>query len=156
MRRNLFFLFLFLPLFSFSQGFVLPSIAIPGQISEGEIKSVVLKENLLGPKRLVFFADYFQKEETSANCLDCGVDKLEVKYSGRIFSPGILEPFIFEDKSPEELRLIESLIFPLILEQPYTLYLDLSVRVMSNPISIDKSADAGVYNSKFVCKLEEI
>lgn len=156
MKRNLFFLFLFLPFLGFSQGFVLPNITIPGQTSEGEIKSVVLKENILGPKRLVFFADYFQKKETGFNCLDCGFDKLEVKYSGRIFSPGILEPFIFQDKSPEELRLIEYLAFPLILEQPYTLYLDLFIRVTSSPISKDKSSDAGVYNSKFVCKIEEI
>ena len=54
---------------------------------------------------------------------------------------------MFENKTPEELVLIEIPIFPTILEQPFTLFMDLSIKASSKTIGTVLSDDAGEYRA---------
>jgi len=74
-------------------------------------------------------------------------DKLAVLFSGRVYSPNMAEPILFENKTPEELVLLEIPVFPTILEQPYTLFMDLSIKASSKPIGTVLSDDAGMYQA---------
>ena len=150
MKLLTFLLFLLVSHYCYSQNAVLPSIAIPGSTSIGGIKGAVLGENLFGPRKILFSGNLMNLErvETGSGKVALGKDKLTTLYSGRIFSPGIMEPFIFTDKTPEELVLIQGLVFPLMLEQPYTLYIDLEVKTSTKPTSASLSDDAGIYNAQ--------
>lgn len=152
MKRLPLLLFLLISPFCYSQSVILPSIATPGNTSIGGINGAVLGENLFGPRTILFSGNLMNLEraETGSGKVALGNDKLTTLYSGRIFSPGIMEPFIFTNKTPEELVLIQGLVLPLRLEQPYTLYLDLEVKTSTKSISASPSLsdDAGIYNAQ--------
>lgn len=157
MKKWLLFLVL-MPFICSSQDIVLKNISIPGATSMGIINGVVLGENLTGPIKVIFEKDpdkmVFQKTEERKSFRfregSTNLDKLTTLYSGKIFSPGILEPFIFENKTPEELSIMEVTVYPEHLEQPYTLFIDLKVQISSNPTTKNQtdSDDAGTYNAK--------
>jgi len=161
--KMLFFLAFLIPLFCSAQNIILPNINIPGSSSVGAISGAVLGENLIGPRQVIFLQDQMilQKNEigkksSGRSVAALNIDKLPTLYSGRIFSPGILEPFVFVNKTPEELALIKVVVFPLRLEIPYTLYLDLEVKTSSKPVSANQSDDAGMYNAKIIINLIKI
>lgn len=165
MRRIslLLFLVLLAPIISFSQNMILPNISVPGGISTGVISGAILSENLIGPRKVLFFGDQsvLQKEESGKKSLEFGfgipgIDRLATRYSGKIFSPGIIEPFVFENKTSEELSLMEITVFPKILEQPYTLFIDLAVQVSSKLVQDNQSDDAGIYTAKINIRLIKI
>jgi len=162
-KKILFFLVFLTPLFVFSQEIILPNINIPGEASTGVTKGIVLGENLFGPRKIIFSGDQgdFQKEKTGKKISEFGKqafrkNKLATLYSGRIFSPGIIEPFVFVNKTSEELALIEVRVFPTLLDQPYTLFLDLSARTSSKSIQANQSDDAGMYTAKILINLIKI
>lgn len=148
------FLILLLPIISQAQDIRLSDIPKPGEIGNAFRIGIVLGENLLGPYKVVFSGNApgdviptLSREETGLSGAGIGsFDKLATLYSGKIYSPtNMSEPFIFENKTPEQLIQMEIPIFPTILEQPYTLYLDITVQASTKPI-IDKfSDDAGEY-----------
>jgi hypothetical protein len=161
--RLLLFLVLLAPIIGFSQNIVLPNINVPGGISVGAISGAILSENLIGPRKILFFGDQsvLRKEEFGKKSLEFGfstpnIDRLATRYSGKIFSPGIIEPFVFENKTPEELSLMEIVVFPRILEQPYTLFIDLAVQASSKPVQNNQSDDAGIYTAKINISLIKI
>jgi hypothetical protein len=161
--RCLLFLVLLAPIIGFSQNIILPNISVPGEISVSAISGAVLSENLIGPRRILFSGDLsgLQREETGKKSLGFGfstpgIDRLATRYSGKIFSPGIIEPFVFENKTPEELSLMEIMVFPKILEQPYTLFIDLAVQTSSKPVQDNQSDDAGIYTAKINISLIKI
>ena len=150
--RFLVFLVLLTPLFCFSQEIVLSSMKVPGSTSVGVISGAVLGENLLGPIKIVFSSEQsdLQKRQVEKKSSKIGAgtsqpEKIPTLYSGRIFSPGIIEPFVFKDKTKEELVLLEAKVFPIRLEEPYTLYIDLTVSASSAPVKSNKSVTAGDY-----------
>jgi len=97
------------------------------------------------------------REETNSSGGGIGsFDRLLTLFSGRIYSPGISEPFIFENKTPEELVQMEVTMFPDFLELPYTLFLDLTVQVSSHPKSADVSDDAGEYGAVITVTLTQL
>ena len=57
------------------------------------------------------------------------------------------EPIIFENKTADELVLIEFPIFPIYPEQPYALFMDLTIKASSKPINMTLSDDAGIYQA---------
>ncbi len=155
-----------IPTLCYSQDIILKNISIPGTISVGIINGAILAENLIGPRKVIFEKDpnnmILQKTEDKKSFRfgegSSNMDKLTTFYSGRIFSPGILEPFIFENKTPEELSIIEVVVYPIHLEQPYTLFIDLKVQTSSKPVTKDQtdSNDAGIYSAKINISLIEI
>ena len=162
MKKRMLFLVLLTPLICYSQDIVLPNINIPGGTSVGVINGAVLGENLIGPRKIIFIWEQgdLQKiqiknkssrftEETSP------VEKIPTLYSGRIYSPGIIEPFVFKDKTQEELSIIEVKVFPIRLEEPYTLFIDLIVQASTDPVTSKKSIDAGIYTAKISINLIE-
>ena len=162
--RILFFFVLLVPFFGFTQDIILPNISLPGGVSVGAINGAVLGENLIGPRKILFSANKLQKEEVGKKISGFGVattnvDQLSTLYSGKIFSPGVDNVFVFENKTSEELSLLEVTLFPKILELPYTLFIDLVIRTTSKPISanpLEKSDDAGKYAAKILISLMEI
>jgi hypothetical protein len=150
----MFLVFLF-PLAAFSQEEIkLSDINKPGDTGIVEKQGIVLAENLLGPYKVVFSGNapgsaipVLSKEETSNSGGKSSFDKLAVLFSGRVYSPNMAEPILFENKTPEELVLLEIPVFPTILEQPYTLYLDLKIQAVSKPIIDKLSDDAGKYSA---------
>lgn len=162
MKRMLLLFFILLgPLICLSQSIILQNIKTPGETSRGAIKGAVLGENMIGPRKVLFLGEQMvlQKEEVGKNSFGLSaskVDKLPTFYSGKIFSPGIIEPFVFENKTPEELILLEIIFYPTILEQPYTLYIDLTVLTSTKPISAPESDDAGEYTARLSITLTEI
>lgn len=161
--KLLFILFLLTPLYCLSQEYILPNINSPGGFSIGVVKGAVISENLIGPRKIIFSGNQLalQRKETENlstgnNAKASNTDLLTTLYSGRIFSPGILEPYVFNNKTPSELVLIEVMIFPVRLEEPYTLFIDLEVQTSSKPILANQSDDAGVYNAKIIVNLIEI
>lgn len=163
-RKLLMFLVFLVPIFCFAQDIILPNINIPGGFSIGTINGAVLGENLIGPRKILFSGSQFQREEVGKKVSGFGVaatniDQLSTLYSGKIFSPGVDKVFVFENKTAEELALLEVTVFPKILEQPYTLFIDLVIRTTSKPISVissEKSDDAGKYTAKILITLIEI
>lgn len=151
--KLLFYLALLTPILCNSQNnLILPSIAVPGSTSIGVFNGVILGQNLMGPRRISFSGNQMNLERKETGRTTSGssttrasTDKLTTLFSGRIFSPGLSEYFKFENKTQEELTLIEVRVFPIRLEQPYTLCLDLKVQVSTKPISVNQSDDAGVY-----------
>lgn len=165
-RKLLLLLVLIAPFFCNAQNLVLPNISIPGGIRIGAMNGAVLGENLIGPRKILFSGNQLilQREETGNKPTGFGVaapniDKLPTLYSGRIFSEGIIEPYVFTNKTPEELVLIEVTVFPKILEQPYTLFIDLVVQTSSKPVQAsqtNQSDDAGEYKAKILVSIIEI
>jgi len=161
-KEMLLFLVLLIPLFCTSQNLILPNINVPGEVSLGAIKGAVLGENLMGPRKITFAGNKmnFQRPETgggsSGSNIEANIDKLETWYSGKIYSPGIAEPFIFTNKTGEELILIEVSVFPTRLEQPYTLLMDLDIRTKTKPISANQSDDAGIYTAQLLINITQI
>jgi len=160
--KLLLFLVLLTPLICCSQDIVLSNINIPGKTSVGVINGAVLGENLLGPKRIIFVWEQgdlqkiqTEKKSSKFTVETSHVEKIPTLYSGRIFSPGIIEPFVFKDKTQEELSILEVKVFPIRLEEPYTLFIDLIVQVSSEPVKSNKSIDAGDYTAKISIKLIE-
>jgi len=157
--RFLVFLVLLTPLFGFSQEIVLSSMKVPGSTSVGVISGAVLGENLLGPRKIVFFSEQSNLQKRSVEKKSTKVssdNSVLTLYSGRIFSPGIAEPFVFKDKTKEELVLLEAKVFPIRLEEPYTLYIDLTVSASSTPAKSNKSVEAGDYIANLSINLIEI
>jgi hypothetical protein len=133
---------------------------VPGSTSVGVISGAVLGENLLGPRKIVFFSEQgnLQKRPVEKNLSHVSSDtsqaeKIPTLYSGRIFSPGITAPFVFKDKTQEELAILEAKVFPIKLEEPYTLYIDLTVQASSMPVKSNKSVDAGDYTANLSINL---
>jgi hypothetical protein len=158
--RFLVILVLLTPLFCLSQEIVLSSIKVPGSTSVGVISGAVLDENLLGPRKIIFFSEQGDLQKRQAEKKSSGIgaetsqsEKIPTLYSGRIFSPGIIEPFVFKDKTKEELTILEVKVFPIRLEEPYTLYIDLTVQASSPPVKSNKSVDAGDYTANLSINL---
>lgn len=151
--KLLFYLSLFTPIICYSQNnLVLPSIAVPGSTSIGVFNGVVLGQNLMGPRRITFTGNQMNLErketgETSGSSTGA-IDKLATLFTLRIFSPGITQPVLLENKTQEELNLIELRVFPVNMGMPYNLFLDLKVQVSTKPISASLSDDAGVYDAR--------
>lgn len=129
----------------------LSDINKPGENGVVEQLGIVLAENLFGPHKVVFSGNApggaiptLSKEEQGKSG---SFDKLEVLFSGKIYSPNMAEAILFENKTPEELVLMEISIFPTILEQPFTLFMDLSIKASSKPIGTVLSDDAGIYRA---------
>jgi hypothetical protein len=147
------FLSLFFSRAAFSQEEIkLSNIQKPGDTGIAAKPGIVLAENFLGPCKVTFSGNSpghsvpaLSKEEAGPSGGRGSFDKLAVLYSGRVYSPNLAEPVLFENKTPEELALLEIPVFPTILEQPYTLLLDLTIRAASKPIPGALSDDAGVY-----------
>jgi hypothetical protein len=130
----------------------LSNIQKPGDASVAAKPGIVLAENYLGPCKVTFSGNSpghavpaLAREEAGPGGGKGTFDKLVVLFSGRVYSPNMAEPVIFENKTPEELALLEIPVFPTIPEQPYTLLLDLTIRAASKPIPSTLSDDAGVY-----------
>lgn len=160
-RKLLMFLVFLVPIFCLAQDIILPNISTPSGFSIGTMNGVMLGENLIGPRKILFSGSQFQREEMGIKISGFGVrapniDKLQTFFSGRIFSPGIIEPFVFENRTPEELNMLEITVFPKILEQPYSLFMDLIIRTSSKPISAEQSDDTGKYETKILITLIEI
>jgi hypothetical protein len=132
----------------------LSDINKPGENGIAEKQGILLGENLFGPHKLVFSGNspgtvlpVLSKEEQGKMGGKGTFDKLAVLFSGKIYSPNMTEPIMFENKMPEELVLLEIPIFPTILEQPYTLFMDLTIKASSKPIGMALVDDAGVYRA---------
>jgi hypothetical protein len=132
----------------------LTDIAKPGDMGIAEQKAIVLAENMFGPCKVVFSGNapgsalpVLSKEEQGKWGAKGSFDKLEIVFSGKIYSPNLGEPFLFENKTPEELGLLEIPIFPIILEQPYPLFMDLTIKAKSKPIGSALLDDAGIYRA---------
>lgn len=146
-------LILLFPFLLFSDEIKLTNITVPGGSGNAIRIGMVLGENLIGPYRVVFSGKapgssvpVLSREETNSSRSGCGsYDKLLTLFSGKLYSPGISEPFVFENKTPEELIHMEVTMSPYILEQPYTLYIDLTIQASSHPKDADVSDDAGTY-----------
>jgi len=150
------FLLLVFPFSLFAQEQInLGDINKPGDEVISEKTGIVLAENLFGLYKVVFSGNapgialpVLSKEEIEDSGSSIGsFDSLVTLYSGKIYSPNMLEPFVFEDKTAEELVLMEIPIFPAILEQPFNLYMDLKVHIASKPINDKLSDDAGNYSA---------
>ena len=155
MKRIIIYLILFLPFFSFSQEFVLSKILIPGEEKISEQKAVLISKDTFGPKKIFLSSQCLKKQEEGENTSG-EIDQLQTSYSGLIYSPGIIEPFRFDNISPEELRMLDIVVYPSYLEQPYSLYLDLIIKYSSKAINSNQSDDAGVYNTKLIIKINEL
>jgi len=136
------------------QEIILPDINTPGGNVIAERKGIILAENIFGPRKVIFSGlapgsavPVLSKEEQGRSNGKRAFDKLEMSFSGKIYSPNMLEPVIFENKKPEELVRLEFLIFPNILEQTYTLFMDLSIKANSSPIGTGLLDDAGIYRA---------
>lgn len=130
----------------------LSDINKPGENGFVEQRGIVLAENILGPHKVVFSGNApggaiptLSKEEQGRSGGKGVFDKLEVLFSGKIYSSNMAEPILFENKTPEELVLMEIPIFPTILEQPFMLFMDLSIKASSKPLGAVLSDDAGAY-----------
>ena len=160
--KVLFFLFLLAPFICLSQELVLPKTNIAITKNASVISSAVLGENIIGPRKILFFGDQLdlqRKEEgnsSSRNNVKGVFELLPTHFSGRIHSPGIIEPFIFTDKSPAEMLLMEVTVFPIHLEEPYTLFIDLEVKTSPKSKPDNQSFDAGIYNAIINVNLTEI
>ncbi|MGB8953393.1 MAG: hypothetical protein WCC06_12100 [Candidatus Aminicenantales bacterium] len=131
----------------------LSDINKPGENGIVEQQGIVLAENLLGPHKVVFSGNspgsvipVLSKEEQGTSGVK-NFDKLAVLFSGKIYSPNMAEPILFENKTPEELVLLEIPVFPTILEQPYAVYLDLEIQARSKAVSEKLSDDNGIYQA---------
>ncbi len=147
--NKLLIMFFLLPTICFSQDIILPSISVPGGTGNMVIKGALLDENLVGPSTIAFSGNSFQKQRTKKST----IDELSTLYSGRIYSPGIIAPFVFENKTPEELYQIEVRVFPIMLEMPYSLYFDLTIQASSKSISSGDLDEAGQYNANITINL---
>lgn len=158
--KNCFFivlLFIFLPLFSISQNNINLVINNSPQEKIPLFKGQLIQENLFGPKKLNFVGKFdFEKLPGKKSRKDIEPRKLNVLYSGRIFSPGIIEDILFENKSSEELKILELQIYPKILEQPYSLYWDLTISIPPAKPFSGISNDAGEYLSNFSIQLNPL
>jgi hypothetical protein len=132
----------------------LTDIAKPGAMGIAEQKGIVLAENTFGPCTVVFSGNapgsalpVLSKEEQGKWGGKGSFDKLTVLFSGKIYSPNMAEPIVFENKTPEELTLLEIPVFPVILEQPYPLFMDLTVKALSKPVGPSLMDDAGSYRA---------
>lgn len=161
MKKLISLLIILLPLLLFSQELILSNILIPGEEKISEQKAFLISENIQGPKKILLTAEYLRRHEERLSSSIRGfnqseIDELKTLYSGMIYSPGIVKPFVFNNILPEELAQLDIVVFPNYLEQPYSLYLDLTVKYSSKPIGDKKSDDAGVYNGKLIIKIVEL
>lgn len=155
------FLICLIPFTGFSQEIVLKSVSAPGQSSIIVVDQLLQFENNVGPKKVTFPSNemILKRQESEKGLFGTkglGIDELQTFYSGKIFSEDIQEPFIFENKTPEELRTLEIAIFPNFLERPYTLYLSLKIEIISDPISSNNSDDAGRYTARFSVSINKL
>ncbi|MFA5095474.1 MAG: hypothetical protein WC447_02335 [Candidatus Paceibacterota bacterium] len=143
-------------IFSFSllsqEQIKLANINKPGDVVISEKIGIVLAENLFGPHKVVFSGNspgspvpVLSREEKSNSGGKNSFDKLVILFSGKIYSPNMAEPILFENKTAEQIVLLEIPVFPTILEQPFNLYLDLKIQTVSKPINNKLSDDAGEY-----------
>ena len=155
----MFLVFLF-PSVAFSQQEIkLSDINKPGETGIGEKLGIMLAENLIGPYEVMFSGNspgnavpVLSKQETGKSSFD----KLAVLFSGKIYSPNMAEPIMFENKTPEEIVLLKIPVYPTILEQPYMLFMDLSIKASSKSISAELSDDAGIYQAVLNVSLVKI
>lgn len=129
--------------------------------SRTELPAPIIFRNVRGPVKILFFGDRMtlERKESAKKSFgrsSGGVDKLETLYSGRIYSEGISETIIFENKTEEELKALDLVVFPKMLEMPYELNIHLTVKLLSDPILSDNSDDAGNYRGEILIKLKNI
>lgn len=164
MKRKFLFLFVLMtPFICYSQNIRSVDINILNNTNTGHINGVVLGENLIGPRKIVFSGNEMTLERRErVNIISefgfssSKTDRLETMYSGKIFSEGIIEPFVFENKTPEELIAMEVLVFPKFLEHPYTLFISIlvSVPILQPSFNSDyHSYDAGEYRADLVVEI---
>ena len=164
MKKKFLFLFvLIIPLACYSQNITSADINILNDSNTGLINGVMLGENLIGPRKIVFSGNQMTlKREDEGNKIpkfgytSSKIDRLETLYSGKIFSEGIIEPFVFENKTPEEIIAMEVLVFPKFLEHPYSLFIDLLILVPTKQPSLNldhQSYYAGKYRANLVVEI---
>ena len=157
--KLLLYLALLTPIVCHSQNnLILPSIAVPGATSIGVFNSLILGQGLMGPRRITFSGNQMNLErketgKTISGSSTGASDKLTTLFTLRIFSPGITQPVLLENKTQEELNLIEVRVFPVNMGMPYNLFLDLKVQASTKPISASQSDDAGNYLGQFIVNL---
>ena len=149
-----------IPLFCFSQGnIVINNINNPGEKTNGRVVGFVLGQAFLGPKKVRFITDQSllkRNEINSSGSSSSKFDILDTEFSGKIYSPDIIGPFVFENKTLEEISNLDITVFPKIMEKPYTLYLDLTISASSKPIDSPISDDAGVYHGILTLSIKNI
>ena len=164
MKKKFLFLFvLIIPLVCYSQNIVSADINILNNNNTGLINGAILGENLIGPRKVIFSGNQMTLERragenriSSFGFASSKNDRLPTLYSGKIFSEGIIEPFVFENKTPEELIAMEVLVFPKFLEHPYTLFINILVSVPIKEPSFNSdhhSYDAGEYKADLVVEI---
>lgn len=147
---------LLLPFVCFSQEVILNKIEILGGTSITHQNNLLLSENTLGPIKVEFLGGVEMVRQEQGQSKEKNEDRLKILFSGRIHSEMVVEPFIFTNKTTEELIQLQILIFPNHLQQPYDLYLDLEMSVTSKQIGEKNSSDAGEYNSILRVNLTKI
>lgn len=148
----------------FSDEIRLSNIAVPSGSGSVTRVGIVLGENLMDPCKVLFSGTspgssvpVLSREETNSSGSGIGsYDRLMTLYSGRIYSPEITEPFVFENKTPEELVQMEVSVFPDILGQPFVLYLDLTIQASSHLKEDEISNDAGEHGAMITVTLIKI
>ena len=149
----------------FSDEIRLSNIAVPGGSGDVTRTGIVLGEDLTGFYEVLFSGiapessvPVLSREETNSSESGIGsYDRLMTLYSGKIYSsPEIIEPFVFENKTPEEFIQMKVNVFPDFLEQPFTLYLDLTIQASSHPKEDEISNDAGEYGAMITVTLIKI
>jgi hypothetical protein len=149
--KLLFFLVLLAPLICYSQVSASGDVIVCEQGYVEQVKAMVLGEGLLGPKKILLQASQMKLESSE--------DVLSTNYTLRIFSEGIIEDLEFENIKAEDLMLLDLLVFPRFLEQPYTLFIDLELIVLpkTNPANKETGMDrAGDYHANVIVQIIEI
>ena len=136
----------------------------PGQSGIGTTNNIVLSENVVGPCKVTFSGvapgsstPVLSREEKDVSGGGIGsYDKLATLFSGKIYSPGVKEPFEFKDITPFEFIQMVVDVHPHSLEHPYNLYLDLEVRIISHSVGDKLSDDAGEYEAVITVTISKL
>lgn len=155
------FLLCLVSLNGYSQQTILNTISKSGEMSITHIQKPMVFKNIRGPIKMIFFGDKMSLEKIGNSYKSFGrgspkKDILRTLYSGTITSEGIIEPIVFNDKTPEELRSLELMIFPRGLEFQYELTLHMVVKISSGPTSSSDSSDSGKYRGKILVRMEKL
>lgn len=136
----------------------------PGQSRVGTANNIVLGKNVIGPCKVTFSGiapgssvPILSRGEKDAYGGNIGsYDKLVTLFSGEIRSPGVAVPFKFKNITPAEFIQMEVNVHPRSLEQPYNIYLDLKVQIISHSVGDKLSDDAGEYNAVITVTISKL